>query len=35
MNAKDEDSYEILFECLNTRVVVGEQTMGEWPLKYT
>jgi len=35
MNAKDEDSYEILFECLNMCVVMDEQMTGEWPLKYT
>jgi hypothetical protein len=33
MNAKDEDSYEILFEYLNTCVVMDEQMTGEWALK--
>jgi len=33
MNAKDEDFYEILFESLNTCVVMDERKMGEWPLK--
>jgi hypothetical protein len=29
MHAKDEDSYKIVFECLNMCVVVDERTMGE------